>query len=232
MPTKAELPKTISAFAYRHGVSLRPDPFFRGDVGLLINQLKAASKARAKKLAARKTRDASIGSSANQVPSVSPLKQQPLIVAEFAESPRTSPVPIARIPQQIAATEQALSDRKLPAVYSRQLAICSVFTLMLACVGIFYAISIAIEARSSTTSEITFPPKYTTFVFSTVQGCLSLASIVGAVSALRRRRHLLALLGSYAIVIPCLSPLFGIGLPLGIWFVVILQHPQVRASFK
>lgn len=39
MPAESDLPVQIRGLAYRHGILIRPDPFFRGDIGKLATKL-------------------------------------------------------------------------------------------------------------------------------------------------------------------------------------------------
>jgi hypothetical protein len=88
------------------------------------------------------------------------------------------------------------------------------------------------ETQTSTNIEVEITAKNILAVLRVANFCLGAISIAGAISALQKRRYLLALVGAYAIVIPCFSPLFGIGIPLGAWAMVVLLHPQVKASFR
>lgn len=55
--------------------------------------------------------------------------------------------------------------------------------------------------------------------------------IVGAAQMLWRRAYALAIAGSIVAMIPC-SPFFVLGLPFGIWSLVVLLKPEVQSLFK
>jgi hypothetical protein len=42
----------------------------------------------------------------------------------------------------------------------------------------------------------------------------------------------LAIIASFLAMIPCLSPCFFIGLPVGIWSLVVLSAPDVKSAFR
>lgn len=120
----------------------------------------------------------------------------------------------------------------------RQLVVCGILILILGILGLIYGISLAIDsptveaAGSSTSQNVSFPPAYFMKMLWMSQIGLSLLSIVGVISTLQKRRYIFAILAAYGIVIPCFSPLFGIGIPLGAWAMIILLHPEVRARFR
>jgi hypothetical protein len=60
---------------------------------------------------------------------------------------------------------------------------------------------------------------------------LGFPATVGGVQLARRRTWPVAFLGAIAAMIPC-SCGFVLGLPIGIWALVVLVHPAVRASFR
>ena len=55
---------------------------------------------------------------------------------------------------------------------------------------------------------------------------------VGALSLLRASSYGLAMTGSIIAVIPCLSPCCILGIPFGIWALVVLNDESVKAGFR
>lgn len=55
--------------------------------------------------------------------------------------------------------------------------------------------------------------------------------IVGGVHLVRQRRWPLAVAGAFATALPCTCG-FPLGLPVGVWSLFVLAHPQVRAVFE
>jgi hypothetical protein len=55
--------------------------------------------------------------------------------------------------------------------------------------------------------------------------------LLGAVKMKRLENHGLAMAASILAMIPCLSPCCLIGMPIGIWAVVVLSKPEVRGAF-
>lgn len=52
----------------------------------------------------------------------------------------------------------------------------------------------------------------------------------GGIQMSRRRSHGLAMVASFLAMLPC-SPVFLIGLPLGIWAMMVLRDPAVKIGF-
>jgi hypothetical protein len=69
-----------------------------------------------------------------------------------------------------------------------------------------------------------------------VIGVLALAAsaviLVGAWGMGRARGRPLAQTASVLAMIPCLSPCFLVGLPVGIWSLVVLSAPDVKSTFR
>jgi len=60
---------------------------------------------------------------------------------------------------------------------------------------------------------------------------MGLLVIAGAVQMLRRRTYPLAITGSIVAMLPC-SPCCVLGLPFGIWSLIVLLKPEVHSLFK
>jgi len=69
----------------------------------------------------------------------------------------------------------------------------------------------------------------------TISGLISLAVgafiVVGAYRMMKLRSHGLAVAASIIAMIPCVSPCCCLGLPFGIWALVVLFRPEVKAAF-
>jgi hypothetical protein len=63
--------------------------------------------------------------------------------------------------------------------------------------------------------------------------CIVIAGVVlfGAIKMKRLENHGLAMAASILAMIPCLSPCCLLGLPLGIWALVVLLKPEVKSAF-
>ena len=73
-------------------------------------------------------------------------------------------------------------------------------------------------------------------IFSIVGGlgllfCIHSFILWGAYSMLHLGRFRVARLAAAASVIPAISPLYGVGIPVGIWAFLMLQRKEVRKSF-
>ena len=60
----------------------------------------------------------------------------------------------------------------------------------------------------------------------------NLAVILGAVQMLKQRGYGLALTAAIISVIPCVSPCCVLGIPFGIWALVVLMNDDVKAAFR
>ena len=66
-----------------------------------------------------------------------------------------------------------------------------------------------------------------------VLGLLISAFVLYGASKMRKlENHTLSLVTSIVALIPCTSPCCCLGLPIGIWALVVLNRPEVKAHFK
>jgi hypothetical protein len=61
---------------------------------------------------------------------------------------------------------------------------------------------------------------------------VSVLVFVGAISMVRLRPRWLAILGACAALIPIFGPCFFLGIPFGIWALIVLFTPSVVSTFK
>ncbi len=70
----------------------------------------------------------------------------------------------------------------------------------------------------------------------TISGLVTLAIgaliLVGAFRMMKLKSHGLAVAASVLAMIPCVSPCCCLGLPFGIWALVVLLRPDVKAAFR
>lgn len=70
------------------------------------------------------------------------------------------------------------------------------------------------------------------FVGASVVLVLHGCALGGAVQMLRRRTYILAMTTAVLAVIPICSALYVVGIPFGIWAVIVLCQPSVRQAFR
>ena len=82
-------------------------------------------------------------------------------------------------------------------------------------------------------------PAYLTMLSGTVGVILSIVSMViglviffGAFKMKRLESYGLALTASILAMVPCVSPCCLVGLPIGIWAIVVLSKPEVKGAFR
>jgi hypothetical protein len=61
---------------------------------------------------------------------------------------------------------------------------------------------------------------------------VSIVILVGAMKMQSLRSYNFAFTAALLAVVPCLTPCCFLGLPLGIWALVVLNKPEVKAQFK
>jgi hypothetical protein len=62
--------------------------------------------------------------------------------------------------------------------------------------------------------------------------CVSCLVIFGAIRMKRRESYGIALTTAILSVIPCPSSCCGLGVPFGIWAIIVLCNSNVKAAFK
>lgn len=55
--------------------------------------------------------------------------------------------------------------------------------------------------------------------------------VFGALQMKDLKNHSVALFASIAAMVPCVSPCCVVGLPVGIWALIVLNKPEVKAAF-
>jgi len=70
-----------------------------------------------------------------------------------------------------------------------------------------------------------------TFVSTGVGIVMSILIFVAALKMRRLENHSLAMAASVIAMLPCVSPCCLVGLPIGIWALVVLSKPEVRSAF-
>ena len=69
-------------------------------------------------------------------------------------------------------------------------------------------------------------------LFGIIAICVSGFVIFGAMKMKKLESYGLAMGASIVAMIPCISPCCVLGLPIGIWALVVLMKPEVKAAFK
>jgi hypothetical protein len=73
----------------------------------------------------------------------------------------------------------------------------------------------------------------TTAIVATIVGSVvGIVIIVGALKMRNLQSYGLAMTSSILAMIPCVSPCCLLGLPFGIWALVVLSKPEVKAAFR
>jgi TRAP-type uncharacterized transport system fused permease subunit len=68
--------------------------------------------------------------------------------------------------------------------------------------------------------------------FATIGVISNMLTLVGGLKMKGLQSHGLAMMASILAVIPCLSPCCLLGIPFGIWSLMVLSKPEVKAAFR
>ncbi len=69
-------------------------------------------------------------------------------------------------------------------------------------------------------------------VWTAISLALSAAVLIGSIQMMRGRSWTFSVIAAIVAMIPCLGPCCAIGIPFGIWALVVLFDQDVRASFE
>jgi hypothetical protein len=70
-------------------------------------------------------------------------------------------------------------------------------------------------------------------LFLTILGfAITLLVVFGGVAMLKQKAWALALVASILTMIPCFGPCCGLGIPIGVWALIVLMKPEVRQAMK
>jgi hypothetical protein len=61
---------------------------------------------------------------------------------------------------------------------------------------------------------------------------VNVVTLIGAIQMLRWRSYGFAMTAAVLSVIPCLSGCYCVGIPFGIWSLVVLSKPEVKQAFR
>jgi predicted signal transduction protein with EAL and GGDEF domain len=109
------------------------------------------------------------------------------------------------------------------------LIVVSVLWSFLALMGIvyFYSHISAPDADADTRHVLT---TYMLYTLVSIAYCLMLVS--GAFSMIRKGSYVWAVATSCLAMVPMLGPCYVLGIPIGIWALIVLRRPDVRKSFR
>ncbi len=109
------------------------------------------------------------------------------------------------------------------------LIVVSVLWSFFALLGIvyFYSQISAPDADAHTRHVLT---TYMLYMLVSIAYCLMLVS--GAFSMIRKGSYVWAVATSCLAMVPILGPCYVLGIPIGIWALIVLRRPQVRESFR
>ena len=140
-----------------------------------------------------------------------------------------------------------MSDTQTPQVMgndaSRQVSGPAIGLLVTGVIGVFFAgiglIMNFIGMGISPFIRDEIPDRYAEFwegslgAASSIIGILVAAFIIFASLKMRElRQYELSIAASIVAMIPCISPCCILGLPIGIWCLVVLLRPEVKAAFQ
>ena len=169
-----------------------------------------------------------------------PLASFPELAADLPLSPpSSSPLPPGE-PPMFAPSSSSDATRAVSAP-----AVCLMVTAVLGMLNSVVGVVLNLVGVQFPGLDLPKDPQFAEFerfveIFSgtvgTVSGLISLAVgafiLVGAYRMMKLRSYGLAVAASIIAMIPCVSPCCCLGLPFGIWALVVLARPAVKSAFQ
>jgi hypothetical protein len=150
---------------------------------------------------------------------------------EFA-APAAVPGPIAPIPLGAAVPAQSAAEQvNGPAI---GLVVTAILGALLQIVSLIFNLvgaSFMTHSHMPTEAWVNLFSGALGAVSSVVGIALSVVILLGALKMRKLESHGFAMAASVIAMVPCLSPCCFLGLPIGIWAVVVLSKPEVKSAF-
>ncbi len=154
-------------------------------------------------------------------------------VAEFASSfPASPPPPVPELPPQNAAAVEQVSGPAIGLMAAAVLGFLGQVT------GILVRMAGFSMWRSGYGMMPRGMPNWAMFMSGTLGFALGLVALgmsvlvfAAGLQMKQLRNYGLAMAGSIAAMVPCVSPCCWIGLPIGIWALVVLSKPEIKGAF-
>ena len=160
---------------------------------------------------------------------------------EFADafdkvSPLAAPLPI-QPPGGIGSRDAALRQVKGPAI---GLMVTTIIGLVLVAGGLVLHIMIlnGFDIGMQQLGDPQLQKFFNVFggglgiVQDVIRGILGVIVLLGVLRMQALRNHQFAMIASIVAMLPCLSPCCVLGLPFGIWALVVLNKPEVKSQFS
>ena len=159
-----------------------------------------------------------------------PLSDYPDLFGAIPSAPPSFPGPMAAAPMAAAAQDQVTA----PAI---ALMVVAIVGFLLQVANLVWRLGFAAVMASQQEQALRQTPFANMFsgpfvIVGAVIGILvSVLILFGAIKMKQLENYGLAMAASIIAMIPCISPCCIIGLPIGIWAVVILSKPEVKSAF-
>jgi hypothetical protein len=129
-------------------------------------------------------------------------------------------------PTAVPTQSTAQAKLYLPAIFLLITSLLGVAFMMLG--GGFWAVRLYLGDLTRSEEMLA----YRVITFASVNGCVSLLVLIGAISMLRLKPRWAALAGAWAALIPLFGPCYVLSIPFGMWALIVLFKPEVIATFQ
>jgi hypothetical protein len=159
-----------------------------------------------------------------------PLADFPDLLGAIPSAPPSFPGPMAAAPMAAAAQDQVTA----PAI---ALMVVAIVGFLLQVANLVWRLGFAAVMASQQEQALRQTPFGNMFsgpfviVGAVIAILVSGLILFGAIKMKQLENYGLAMAASIIAMIPCISPCCIIGLPIGIWAVVILSKPEVKSAF-
>ncbi|MEQ8786425.1 MAG: hypothetical protein RIC55_09000 [Pirellulaceae bacterium] len=138
----------------------------------------------------------------------------------MAENPYSAPA---------ATTEQQADGRARLVPPAIALLVVSLLWVFMALFGVVYFLSLinAPDADAQTRHVFT-----TSLGYMVINILYNLMLASGALSMVRRGSYVWAVTCGVLALVPLLGPFYCLGIPIGVWTLIVLRRPEVRSAFK
>jgi hypothetical protein len=97
---------------------------------------------------------------------------------------------------------------------------------------LLFGIATFCRALADATDAGTQNSYFSFIAYMAIDALYSLLLATGALSMIRRGSYAWAVVTSCLALVPLLGPFYVLGIPIGIWALVVLRSPAVRTSFR
>ena len=153
------------------------------------------------------------------------------VLGDLAEFADVAPAPIAVAPAVVSAVTTVAAQVSGPATGLMVVAILGVVLQIVSLLFNLVGASLLANPRMSNQPWANMFSGTIGAVSNVVCIVVGVVVLIGALKMKKLENYGMAMAASIVAIVPCLSPCCLIGLPIGIWALVVLAKPEVKAAF-